>query len=134
MQAVTSRMLVCLALLCLAVVKGQDIILLGDSLSDNGNGYAGTTKFVLQTNEVSFSTQMSLCMANTTKIYNIKRRLIVMMLQLQHHSDRVQTLLDSLQLLWPVSQRNAFACTIKRDNTGYHTANVSLQEGQGQHA
>lgn len=38
--------------LCLACAKAQDIILLGDSLSDNGNGYAATVKFVLQTNEV----------------------------------------------------------------------------------
>ena len=28
------------------------IVLFGDSLSDNGNGYAGNAKFVLRTNQV----------------------------------------------------------------------------------
>lgn len=33
----------------------QDIVLLGDALSDNGSGYAGFVKLVLQTNDVSKS-------------------------------------------------------------------------------
>lgn len=43
------------ALLYLAIlghVASQDIVFLGDSLSDNGTGYAGYIKFVLQTNDV----------------------------------------------------------------------------------
>lgn len=53
MQATLVRASVFFALLFLGIVHGQDIVLLGDSLSDNGNGYAGTVKFVLQTNDVS---------------------------------------------------------------------------------
>lgn len=45
-------LLTLVAVLCAAVVSGQDIVLLGDSLSDNGNGYAGNAKLVLQTNDV----------------------------------------------------------------------------------
>ena len=39
------------------VVQGsskQSIDLFGDSLSDNGNGYAGFAKFILRTNQASF--------------------------------------------------------------------------------
>ena len=38
--------------LCAASCSGQSIALFGDSLSDNGNGYAANAKFVLQTSEV----------------------------------------------------------------------------------
>lgn len=33
----------------------QDIVIFGDSLSDNGNGYAANAKLVLQTDEVRIS-------------------------------------------------------------------------------
>ncbi len=41
---------------CYSAVKGawtDSIVLFGDSLSDNGNGYAGNAKFVLRTNQVT---------------------------------------------------------------------------------
>ena len=44
------------AVLCfclVAVGAAQNIVLFGDSLSDNGNGYAGNAKFVLRTNQAS---------------------------------------------------------------------------------
>lgn len=34
----------------------RDIIVFGDSYSDNGNGFAATVKLALQTNEVGLST------------------------------------------------------------------------------
>jgi len=40
---------------CCTAVRGlstDGIVLFGDSLSDDGNGYAGNAKFVLRTNEV----------------------------------------------------------------------------------
>ena len=40
---------------CFTAVRGASpdtIVLFGDSLSDNGNGYAGNAKFVLRTNQV----------------------------------------------------------------------------------
>ncbi len=40
---------------CFSAVRGaspDSIVLFGDSLSDNGNGYAGNAKFVLRTNQV----------------------------------------------------------------------------------
>ena len=52
-----TAILVSVIVLFAAVVGGQDIFFLGDSLSDNGNGYAATVKLALQTNEVfSFGT------------------------------------------------------------------------------
>lgn len=47
------RMLLLTALCLLARSAAQDIILFGDSLSDNGGGYAQNAKFVLRTNDVS---------------------------------------------------------------------------------
>ena len=35
-----------------ANAAAPNIVLFGDSLSDNGNGYAGNAKFVLRTNQV----------------------------------------------------------------------------------
>ena len=40
-------------MLLAAVAVGQDIVMLGDSLSDNGSGFADYVKLVLQTNDVS---------------------------------------------------------------------------------
>ena len=44
-----------LILSCCGASNGSptdSIVLFGDSLSDNGNGYAGNAKFVLRTNQV----------------------------------------------------------------------------------
>ena len=41
---------------CYSAVRGastDSIVLFGDSLSDNGNGYARNAKFVLRTNQVT---------------------------------------------------------------------------------
>lgn len=49
------RQVILAAFLCAlcSVASAQDIVLFGDSLSDNGNGYAATAKFVLRTDQVA---------------------------------------------------------------------------------
>lgn len=54
-----------LFLTCCGAINGStmdSIVLFGDSLSDNGNGYAGNAKFVLRTNQV-------MALANTCTLH-----------------------------------------------------------------
>ena len=44
----------CFALVCTCLsAPSPSIVLFGDSLSDDSNGFAGNAKFVLRTNQVS---------------------------------------------------------------------------------
>ena len=59
METLLSKMQKILAFIflwsCSTAVRGSSpdaIVLFGDSLSDNGNGYAGNAKFILRTNQV----------------------------------------------------------------------------------
>ena len=55
-------------MLLAAVAVGQDIVMLGDSLSDNGSGFAAYVKLVLQTNDVSPLRSSSSCIIHRNKI------------------------------------------------------------------
>ena len=51
-----AKLLALLLAICTAIAQSQDLVLLGDSLSDggsSGNGYSTFVKLVLQTNDVS---------------------------------------------------------------------------------
>ena len=63
MRSVT-LLLICLQLVCTYLsAPSPPIVLFGDSLSDDANGFAGNAKFVLRTNQVS-SNLMS-CLSDT---------------------------------------------------------------------
>ena len=52
MRTVT-LLLICLQLVCTSFsAPSPPIVLFGDSLSDDSNGFAGNAKFVLRTNQV----------------------------------------------------------------------------------
>ena len=63
LQAVKVVMKLLIAAFCMACmlarVAAQEIVLFGDSLSDNGNGYAANAKFVLRTTDVSYMTLLT---------------------------------------------------------------------------
>ena len=44
--------IVCICCSAVRSLSTDGIVLFGDSLSDDGNGYAGNAKFVLRTNQV----------------------------------------------------------------------------------
>ena len=53
MRTVT-LLLICFQLVCTSLsAPSPPIVLFGDSLSDDANGFAGNAKFVLRTNQVS---------------------------------------------------------------------------------
>ena len=57
-------MLAILLVFCTAIAHSQDLVILGDSLSDggtSGTGYSAFVKLVLQTNDVSWPMHARLC-------------------------------------------------------------------------
>ena len=53
MKVAHALALIALSHIALRCSAAPEIVLFGDSLSDNGNGYAGNAKFVLRTNQAS---------------------------------------------------------------------------------
>ena len=53
MKVAHALALITLSLIALRCSSAPSVVLFGDSLSDNGNGYAGNAKYVLRTNQAS---------------------------------------------------------------------------------
>lgn len=53
MKVAHALALITLSHIVIQCSSAPSVVLFGDSLSDNGNGYAGNAKFILRTNQAS---------------------------------------------------------------------------------